>query len=113
MAAVGKRERDIYYFAERVRTKYTSLMCTQKSIFCDSPKAVLGDEQSCEDYLSGYQAHFGEDTHSLLLVDADIDEEHSGNTLPAEDDSDVLNIPPSPGALGFFWIFPYFWLSFK
>lgn len=67
-------------FVERVYTRYSSLLRTQKSRYRDRPSAILGDGQAPGENLDGYRVRLGEGGEALHVVEADSDEECRDST---------------------------------
>lgn len=83
-AAISRPEGAIFYFAERVCTSYTSMICAHAFSYHDFFNALLSNGKWEGKCFGCFCCRGSEDGYSHNLEDADSDEEGGQYTLPPE-----------------------------
>lgn len=87
---IGRVERVVSDFAERVCTGYSSLMGAQASSFCNCLKSLLSDEQSPFEFLGGYGVDAWKDGDLFYHRGAVSNDKRNDHTPPLEGHGYVL-----------------------
>lgn len=98
LAAIGKGEGAMRGFSKWICTVHTSLARVQASSASDRPNVLYAHAHLRREYLSGYGIHVGKDRHSILVDEANSDQERGGSTTHLQGDADFYDSSPPSSA---------------